>query len=73
MWIFEENKWYEACELSAYIKELTQERDKYKAEVDRLLKVIEDNETNVNRQSVAVTYTRYILQKGNSNDKQTVA
>lgn len=66
-------RWYEACELSAYIKELKQERDKYKAEVDRLLQVIEDNETNVNRQSVAVTYTRYVLQKGNGNDKQTVA
>lgn len=38
-------RWYEACELSAYIKELKQERDKYKAEVDRLLKVIEDKET----------------------------
>lgn len=45
MWIFEENKWYEECELSAYIKELKQERDKYKAEVDRLLQVIEDKET----------------------------
>jgi lipocalin len=40
-----EGRWYEACELSAYIKELKQERDKYKAEVDRLLKVIEDKGT----------------------------
>lgn len=38
-------RWYEECELNAYIKELKQERDKYKAEVDRLLKVIEDKET----------------------------
>lgn len=37
-------RWYEECELSAYIKELKQERDKYKAEVDKLLKVIEDRE-----------------------------
>lgn len=43
--MYVEGFWYEECELSAYIKELKQERDKYKAEVDRLLKVIEDKET----------------------------
>lgn len=43
--MYVEGCWYEDCELSAYIKELKQERDKYKAEVDRLLKVIEDKET----------------------------
>lgn len=42
--MYVEGRWYEACELSAYIKELKQERDKYKAEVDKLLKAIEDKE-----------------------------
>lgn len=35
--------------------------------------IISTNETNVNRWGERVTYTRYILQEGNSNDKQTVA
>lgn len=35
--------------------------------------IISTSETNVNRWGEKVTYTRYILQEGNGNDKQTVA
>lgn len=35
--------------------------------------IISTNETNVNRWGEKVTYTRYVLQEGNGNDKQTVA
>lgn len=35
--------------------------------------IISTSETNVNRWGEKVTYTRYVLQEGNNNDKQTVA
>lgn len=35
--------------------------------------IVLTNETNINRWGEKVTYTRYVLQEGNSNDKQTVA
>ena len=35
--------------------------------------IVSTNETNINRWGEKVTYTRYVLQEGNSNDKQTVA
>lgn len=37
------------------------------------INIISTSETSVNRWGEKVTYARYVLQEGNSNDKQTVA
>ena len=37
------------------------------------INIISTSETSVNRWGEKVTYTRYVLQEGDSNDKQTVA
>jgi len=37
------------------------------------INIISTSETSVNRWGEKVTYTRYVLQEGNNNDKQTVA